>query len=341
MLVPIFRSPSRHIQIAFFLSTNSENPKGWITEDKGNQQIFTLEKLKTFIFGRHLVFKFVQRNQGGSGMFFFPSNFFYFDTKALNDFQDEITALQPLLWIIFGIFLITDLDSFHRSVCADKGWLVFIDQSVLPVRASGWRCGSVRFQPSLPPFSLSQYWLADADARHCSAEYQCWLHRRSGRFGEPASCSVLNFCVLPESPAAVQEPGATPCQNKLPPASSPRKSNVITQTEKWEQRGSSFISASHCSAAWKSNCKSLRYSVCHSLVMLLTSPKGNGDLFRTFWKVQTLWNCSIICSFFAFLQLDILCNEEILGKDHTLKFVVVTRWRFKVTLCFKKTNIVA
>lgn len=31
-------------------------------------------------------------------------------------------------------------------------------------------------------------------------------------------------------------------------------------------------------------------------------------------------------------QLDILCNEEILGKDHTLKFVVVTRWRFKVRL---------
>ena len=34
-----------------------------------------------------------------------------------------------------------------------------------------------------------------------------------------------------------------------------------------------------------------------------------------------------------FRQLDILCNEEILGKDHTLKFVVVTRWRFKVRLC--------
>lgn len=33
-------------------------------------------------------------------------------------------------------------------------------------------------------------------------------------------------------------------------------------------------------------------------------------------------------------QLDILCNEEILGKDHTLKFVVVTRWRFKVSLPF-------
>ncbi|KAM7243529.1 hypothetical protein CapIbe_006023 [Capra ibex] len=33
-----------------------------------------------------------------------------------------------------------------------------------------------------------------------------------------------------------------------------------------------------------------------------------------------------------FRQLDILCNEEILGKDHTLKFVVVTRWRFKTVV---------
>ncbi|TSK45879.1 Polycomb group RING finger protein 3 [Bagarius yarrelli] len=32
----------------------------------------------------------------------------------------------------------------------------------------------------------------------------------------------------------------------------------------------------------------------------------------------------------SFNELDILCNEEILGKDHTLKFVVVTRWRFKI-----------
>lgn len=37
-----------------------------------------------------------------------------------------------------------------------------------------------------------------------------------------------------------------------------------------------------------------------------------------------------LCVFFPSSQLDILCNEEILGKDHTLKFVVVTRWRFKV-----------
>ncbi|XP_041370543.1 polycomb group RING finger protein 3-like [Gigantopelta aegis] len=28
-------------------------------------------------------------------------------------------------------------------------------------------------------------------------------------------------------------------------------------------------------------------------------------------------------------DVDILCNEEILGKDHTLKFVTVTRWRSK------------
>nr|CAI5824816.1 unnamed protein product [Callosobruchus analis] len=28
-------------------------------------------------------------------------------------------------------------------------------------------------------------------------------------------------------------------------------------------------------------------------------------------------------------DIDILCNEELLGKDHTLKFVYVTRWRFQ------------
>jgi len=32
-----------------------------------------------------------------------------------------------------------------------------------------------------------------------------------------------------------------------------------------------------------------------------------------------------------FKEVDILCNEEILGKDHTLKFVAVTRWRTKDT----------
>lgn len=28
-------------------------------------------------------------------------------------------------------------------------------------------------------------------------------------------------------------------------------------------------------------------------------------------------------------NIDILCNDELLGKDHTLKFVYVTRWRFR------------
>ncbi|RZF47468.1 hypothetical protein LSTR_LSTR007395 [Laodelphax striatellus] len=28
-------------------------------------------------------------------------------------------------------------------------------------------------------------------------------------------------------------------------------------------------------------------------------------------------------------DIDILCSDELLGKDHTLKFVYVTRWRFK------------
>jgi len=32
---------------------------------------------------------------------------------------------------------------------------------------------------------------------------------------------------------------------------------------------------------------------------------------------------------YLIFQIDILCNEELLGKDHTLKFVYVTRWRFR------------
>lgn len=28
-------------------------------------------------------------------------------------------------------------------------------------------------------------------------------------------------------------------------------------------------------------------------------------------------------------EVDILCNDELLGKDHTLKFVYITRWRFR------------
>ena len=90
--------------------------------------------------------------------------------------------------------------------------------------------------------------------------------------------------------------------------------DVITQAEKWESRGWEVEVWSD--ADWNPDVMS-----CHT------------SHFSAEWKLQTLMfrNVSVICSF-LFLQLDILCNEEILGKDHTLKFVVVTRWRFKVTL---------
>ena len=43
-------------------------------------------------------------------------------------------------------------------------------------------------------------------------------------------------------------------------------------------------------------------------------------------------------------ELDIVCNEEILGKDHTLKFICVTKWKNKVEnlilkILFKKINV--
>ncbi|CAB3375140.1 polycomb group RING finger protein 3 isoform X2 [Cloeon dipterum] len=41
-------------------------------------------------------------------------------------------------------------------------------------------------------------------------------------------------------------------------------------------------------------------------------------------------------------EIDIFCNDELLGKDHTLKFVFLTRWRFKeqpIKLQYKTSTI--
>lgn len=46
---------------------------------------------------------------------------------------------------------------------------------------------------------------------------------------------------------------------------------------------------------------------------------------KHFW--QYLWK--MLLKLVNFLQIDVMCNDEVLGKDHTLKFVYVTRWRFK------------
>ena len=39
-------------------------------------------------------------------------------------------------------------------------------------------------------------------------------------------------------------------------------------------------------------------------------------------------------SFFVQFQIEVMCNGEIMGKDHTLEFVYMTRWRIKVTKTF-------
>ena len=33
----------------------------------------------------------------------------------------------------------------------------------------------------------------------------------------------------------------------------------------------------------------------------------------------------------SYKDLDIICDDEILGKDHTLKFILVTKWKDKVS----------
>jgi len=52
-----------------------------------------------------------------------------------------------------------------------------------------------------------------------------------------------------------------------------------------------------------------------------------GDVFELIhYCVQVV---RLLCLYF---QIDILCNEEILGKDHMLKFIIATRWRVCVSI---------
>lgn len=78
----------------------------------------------------------------GCSLFFL---FFHVDTKPSLTSQMKPRLSSFSLWVIFGFFLITDLDSFHRSVGADKSR----HQSVFSVRGSRWRCGTVLVSPSL------------------------------------------------------------------------------------------------------------------------------------------------------------------------------------------------
>lgn len=42
------------------------------------------------------------------------------------------------------------------------------------------------------------------------------------------------------------------------------------------------------------------------------------------WKYL---NVTYFSYFFCCVQLDVLCNGEIMGRDHTLEFIYMTRWR--------------
>ena len=44
---------------------------------------------------------------------------------------------------------------------------------------------------------------------------------------------------------------------------------------------------------------------------------------------------NIYSSLDSYKDLEIVCNDEVLGKDHTLKFINVTKWKNKVSVSFK------
>lgn len=69
-----------------------------------------------------------------------------------------------------------------------------------------------------------------------------------------------------------------------------------------------------------------------------TNLKDLKDLKRKFIRCSSQATITQLKKFVAkkvlngidkYREIDILCNDELLGKDHTLKFVYVTRWRFK------------
>ena len=72
-------------------------------------------------------------------------------------------------------------------------------------------------------------------------------------------------------------------------------------------------------------CLCVCLSVCLSVCMV-----SSDKLSRVFGSLL-LTECSVACYFLS-VQIDILCAGELLGKDHTLKFILVTRWRAKVRL---------
>lgn len=81
-------------------------------------------------------------------------------------------------------------------------------------------------------------------------------------------------------------------------------------------------------------------AMCEDRVCIQLETKTNelGPLTRKFiccssrttiTHVKKLVALKLFCDLGKYWSVDILCNDEILGKDHTLKFIYVTRWRFK------------
>ncbi|XP_022687402.1 polycomb group RING finger protein 3-like isoform X2 [Varroa jacobsoni] len=75
-----------------------------------------------------------------------------------------------------------------------------------------------------------------------------------------------------------------------------------------------------------------------NLLLESDAPLSLRSLERAFIRVSTQATVTHLKKYLAkkifnttskYNEVEILCNRELLGKDHTLKFVCVTRWRFK------------
>lgn len=112
--------------------------------------------------------------------------------------------------------------------------------------------------------------------------------------------------------------------------------------EKHSVESSSTTSSNSSSAANKENTHSDYHRYDEQIPLSLEPLDGLSDLKRryvlcschaTITNVKKFVAHNIYSNLEQYKELDILCNDdELLGKDHTLKFIYVTKWKNKVSL---------
>lgn len=118
-----------------------------------------------------------------------------------------------------------------------------------------------------------------------------------------------------------------------------RRSNPTTNNQVDPSRGSSSTGkANKHKLSRENDChrNDEQVAICLECQRLPESKKKIKPLKRKYLKLSSQATVQILRKYVAkklklksHTDIDIFCNEELLGKDHTLKFIILTRWKFK------------